>query len=62
MCILMFAIMEGLFLSSLMKGKSSKNGRLPALANYVWPPLFAGVITVVLYFVVKSSYDNNGVQ
>ncbi|CAD5225183.1 unnamed protein product [Bursaphelenchus okinawaensis] len=62
MCILLLAMMQASFLSSLIKGRSSKNSRLPVMVNYIWPPFFAAVVAVVVYFAFKKYYDNNGVH
>ncbi|CAD5231553.1 unnamed protein product [Bursaphelenchus xylophilus] len=62
MCILLIASMQALFASSLIKGKSSRNSRLPVMVNYIWPPFFAAVVAVVVYFAFRKYYDGNGVH
>lgn len=51
-----------LFIFSLIRGSSIKDGRLPPAVNYIWPALVAAAPTIIVYFTNRGLYSSNGVQ
>ncbi|KAH7730455.1 Protein R12H7.4 [Aphelenchoides avenae] len=62
MFVMLVGWMQAMFASSLIKGTSSKNGRLPAAVNYIWPIFFAAIPTVICYFTLDDFYASTNVH
>jgi len=52
------AFMIAFFASSLVKGSSIKNGRLPLGVNFIWPVILGVIPAVVSYFALGKDQFN----
>ncbi|KAI1722803.1 hypothetical protein Ddc_06983 [Ditylenchus destructor] len=60
--ILIVGFMQAFFASSLIRGSSIKDGRLPPAVNYIWPAIVAAAPTVITYFTNRDHYASTGVH
>ena len=60
--ILVVAFLQAFFASSLIKGTSLHDGRLPVAVNYLWPVLFGAIPVIIYFFTMREEYASTDVQ